>query len=67
MYCFEISLPNNLRYKVLIRKPFEVNGVNTKINQAFRENMGQLGYIGIAITALVDWQENILMISVSRT
>ncbi len=29
--------------------------------------MGQLGYIGIAITALVDWQENIIMISVLRT
>ena len=29
--------------------------------------MGQLGYIGIAITALVDWQENIFMISVPRT
>ena len=29
--------------------------------------MGQLGYIGIAITALVDWQENIIMISAPRT
>ena len=29
--------------------------------------MGQLRNIVIAITALVDWQENIIMISVLRT